>query len=166
MRIYLASGLENLPRAKEVRDLLLVAGHTITYDWMAHGPAGDKGESHMARIAEAECRGVKDADCVVVLLPGGRGTHAELGMALALNKAVLLWDESATTWQVSNSTCAFYWHPCVVRGVGPIGERGENLLAQLVWAPWSGAVVPPRLYSMYDQMMAEEARREAQASGG
>jgi hypothetical protein len=160
MRVYLASGLQNIERARQVRDWIAAAGHTITYDWMAHGPAGDRGAEYLTAIADRELQGVKDADCVVVLLPGGRGTHAELGAALALNKSVLVWDEEATRWVVHNGTCAFYWHPRVVRGCGDVGDAASELLARIAWAPW--AVLPPKpLFEVFEEELGDAQPADA-----
>lgn len=67
-RVYIASGLE---RADEVRALR---------DALAEHP------SRIAEVARHEIEGVYTADLVIVWLPGGRGTHAELGIALGLNR--------------------------------------------------------------------------------
>lgn len=40
--------------------------------------------------AKSEFQGIIDSDVVIILLPAGRGTHIELGMALALNKKVYM----------------------------------------------------------------------------
>ena len=86
---------------------------TITYDWTAHGSVWKDGADRIRKVAQAEMQGVLDADYVVVLLPGGRGTHTELGMALADGKPVILY---GTDDDFSGpKTCAFYHHPLVRR---------------------------------------------------
>lgn len=40
----------------------------------------------MRIIGERECDGVEIADILIILTPQGRGTHIELGMAIALGK--------------------------------------------------------------------------------
>jgi hypothetical protein len=64
-------------------------------------------------VARREILGVVEADIVIVLLPGGRGTHAELGAALALAKPVALHTNDSGIF-VGPETCAFYHHPCVI----------------------------------------------------
>ncbi len=63
------------------------------------------------------------ADLVIVLLPSGmkssgRGTHAELGIALGLNIPILIWSNVPGMFEATEATCAFYHHPGVVAMVG------------------------------------------------
>lgn len=111
MKIYIASKLENYRQVQAVRDALVSAGHSITYDWTQHGSVQGQGIERLREVAENERRGVVSADAVVVLLPGGRGTHAELGMACALNIPVMLMaDNPNSFFQPDEYTCAFYWN--------------------------------------------------------
>lgn len=89
-----------------------------TYDWTAHGSVQCEGPERLTEVAELELQGVKDADIVIVLLPGGRGTHCELGIANALNKKVFLWAETDEMFLQNDRTCAFYWNSNVERIVG------------------------------------------------
>ena len=50
----------------------------------------DTGPDGYADTALAEIAAVREADVLVVLLPGGYGTHVEIGAALALGKPVIL----------------------------------------------------------------------------
>ena len=114
MRIYIASALENIEQVQAVRDALIAEGHTITYDWTTHGAVRDD-LARLAEVAGSEVQGVREADLVVVLLPGGRGTHAELGMACALGIPVLLVSSDGATFEPGEGTCAFYWARNVCR---------------------------------------------------
>ncbi|HOS18922.1 MAG TPA: group-specific protein, partial [Clostridia bacterium] len=82
MRFYVASGLENKDRVKRVLDKIAARGHTISYDWTLHGDVRGRGEEVLNTVAGNETFAVIDASCVLLLLPGGRGTHTELGLAL------------------------------------------------------------------------------------
>jgi nucleoside 2-deoxyribosyltransferase len=64
--------------------------------------------------------GVRKSDIVIVLLPGGRGTHVELGAALALEKRVYIWAETDELFLYDERTCVFYWNSRVTRIVGDI----------------------------------------------
>lgn len=90
MKIYVASSLENAAHVRRVQTALIAAGHTITYDWTVHGSVWTAGPARIREVAEAEHRGVVTADAVVVLLPGARGTHIELGIALGAGVPVIL----------------------------------------------------------------------------
>ena len=77
----------------------------------------------------SELRAVRDAELVVALLPGGQGTHTELGVALATrsNKRIILWSETGDEFAFDNRTCTFYFHPAAERVVCPFEELLEIL---------------------------------------
>ena len=63
-------------------------------------------------MADQELEAVKNADVLIVLLPGGFGTHVEIGAALALGKPVIL---HAPDYETLNKPyrCVFHYHPRV-----------------------------------------------------
>jgi len=128
MRFYIATTLSNAERARQVRDRLQAHGHVTSYDWTIHGGVGHLGREALGIAAIGELTGVLSADVVIVLLPGGRGTHAELGMALAASKPIILWDEPGGAFVVDNTTCAFYWHPRVRRFEGQLDDQAIDFL--------------------------------------
>lgn len=121
MRFYVATRLENAAAARALAGELRRRGHHQTYDWTVHGSVrGDAGA--LVRVATAEVLGVLAAELFVALLPGGRGTHAELGIALAAGASadlasgarrlvILVGDHGG----VGEGTCAFYHHSRVSR---------------------------------------------------
>lgn len=122
-KVYIATSLTNADRAALVAKVLEECGHTITYPWWAHGAAGHAGMARLAEVAEAELTGVMAADVVVVLLPGGRGTHFEMGAAIAAGTPVLLWSEYGADFEVTNAACAFHFLHAVQREYGDLGDR-------------------------------------------
>lgn len=83
-RFYIATTITRWKEHNLVRDRLIAHGHEITYDWTLNPDGGDlrgKPLDVMAHVAALEMGGIVDADFVVVLLPGGYGTHAEIGAA-------------------------------------------------------------------------------------
>ena len=60
----------------------------------------------------AELAAVRDADILIVLLPGGFGTHVEIGAALALGKPVILHAPDRKTLDTPYP-CIFHYHPGV-----------------------------------------------------
>lgn len=122
MKYYIATRLESAARAKRLEHALMAGGHLLTYDWTVHGSVQDEGPVRIREAALAEARGVMTADVVVVLLPGGRGTHVELGMAIAAGKPVILYAEDDLHFEdAAGRTCAFYHHPLVQRTTAPWG---------------------------------------------
>lgn len=89
MKFYIASGLQNKENVQYVAAHLKACGLTHTYDWTQN----DRSDSfeELKIIGEAERTGVLEADFLIVLLPGGKGTHTELGIALGHHKRVYLY---------------------------------------------------------------------------
>ncbi len=128
MQLYLASGLENRARVQEWRDALTAAGHTITYDWTAHGRVQGP---QITDIAWKELHvGVQESDAVIVLLPGGTGTHTELGAALAWGKVVILCAPDAGYFDpYSERATMAYNHPWIsAKLVAPTPDAVLQLL--------------------------------------
>lgn len=117
--------------AGELQTAIKNLGHFISYDWVRHGSISGQGYDALLTIACAEFEGIRTADLVIVLLPGGRGTHVELGMALALGKKIIIWAPNDVYFQDDQSTCVFYWHPSVQRLSGPI-ERLTKFLSGFI----------------------------------
>ncbi|WP_214819870.1 MULTISPECIES: nucleoside 2-deoxyribosyltransferase [unclassified Exiguobacterium] len=90
MRFYVGSSFANIEEVRFIRDQLIALGHTHTYDWTQNERATSK--DALRTIGEDEVTGIQTADFVVILLPGGKGAHVELGIALGTNKLVFLYD--------------------------------------------------------------------------
>jgi len=106
MKIYVATGLEYADRAKIVQSVLRDDGHEITYDWTVHGSVQDAGPEHIAEVARLEAAGVRAADLLIAILPGGCGTHVEIGLALGRGIPVILMRHIDEVEKLP--TCAFY----------------------------------------------------------
>jgi len=107
-RFYLATQKDSSARAAPLLDALKAQGWVRTFAW-----TGDELDPHRhADIAVAELTGVREADVLIVLLPGGRGTHVEIGAALALGKPVILHAPNYDTLK-KPYPCVFHYHPSV-----------------------------------------------------
>lgn len=146
-RFYIASKLENHERVRQLRDLLVAGGWRCTYDWTTHGsvraqegaPADGTLPARIAGVASDELDGVMAADVVIALLPGGRGTHVELGAALAAKELaevsgpmrIVLWSATPEEHFTFDERCsAFYHHPAVEQRGGSIEELAAWLLGR------------------------------------
>jgi hypothetical protein len=108
-RYYIASRLENAPAVRELKITLDAWGWQHTYDWTTHGSVQQCASAVIRDVADAEMEGVSGADVVIVLLPGGRGTHVELGVALGNAARVLIASsDPGADFGVTGRTCAFY----------------------------------------------------------
>lgn len=83
----------------------------------------------IAKIAKLEQKGIIDSDVVIILLPAGRGTHIELGMALALNKKIFLCTDNKEEFNIEN-TVGFYQLPNIVKLVGTADENLKEIFKQ------------------------------------
>jgi hypothetical protein len=127
---YVATGLERAEEAKALALELRALGLAPSYEWWQHGSVQDQGPDKIREVAMAEVDGVQAADLFVALLPGGRGTHTELGVAIAcsLARALNYSGSSGTillvgpTEDASGRTCAFYLHPHVEERFANVGE--------------------------------------------
>ena len=124
MKTYIATSIARVKDQQELANFLKGMGVSMTFDWTREGTLA--GKPHPL-VAHAEISGVVEADFVVVLLPGGRGTHAELGAALASGKPVFIHADDATTLLGADTyTCVFYSHPLVKL---VIGSRDDLLIS-------------------------------------
>lgn len=122
MKYYIATRLENHAAHNVVRDGLSKLGHEITYDWTTHGPVWRKGVDEICRVALLERDGVESADVVIGLLPGGRGTHAEIGIAIGRRVPIILHHADDSMFGATPETCAFYHAPDTLCLTGPLSN--------------------------------------------
>lgn len=111
MKLYVATSFDRAQKAKAVMTAAEEQGHVITFDWTEYKPLVDDGwepdPEQAEGIAVEEVDGVLSAEGLIVLLPGGRGTHAELGAALSNRIPVVLFGDT-------KRDCIFYQHPMIV----------------------------------------------------
>ncbi|MHC0039574.1 nucleoside 2-deoxyribosyltransferase [Pseudoneobacillus sp. C159] len=119
MKFYIASGLLNREIVQYIAGQLKARGFTHTYDWTQNERADTLEKLKM--IGEQERIGVLEADFLVVLLPGGKGTHVELGMALAHHKRIYLYSPNEDIHDLS-ATTTFYFLEEVIPYVGYIED--------------------------------------------
>lgn len=128
MNFYIASKLENFEQVRSLAAKLKKAGWIHTYDWTVHGSVKETNPLTLKHIGQKEFDGVRQADVVIVLTPQGRGTHTELGMAIALNKTIYLCHTDDTYFHCNDQTSSFYWLPQVQQFIGTIEALTAVLL--------------------------------------
>jgi len=82
-KIYIASSLTNIKRVQEIRDKFLAQGCEITYDWTTHGAIDRNDINALREAATGEMNGVMFCDVFFLVQEGRKGSHVELGLALA-----------------------------------------------------------------------------------
>src|ERR1700676_1642333 len=84
---YLATAKDRGEELATLVEALKSHGWERRYAWNGEDEGGP---AQFSDIAVKKLKGVADADVLIVLLPGGRGTPVEMGAALALGKPVLI----------------------------------------------------------------------------
>jgi hypothetical protein len=160
LRVYVATSLDHAHRAQAVQRELRARGHEITYDWTTHGSVQSQGDARMAEVAAAELQGVTEADVLVAILPGGRGTHIEIGVALGLGLPVVLLEQDGGY----EAQCAFYRAPGVLRYkwndeevVGSLGAWAA-ITAETHWLQSIGPNAPRSIRDRHNEAVASWSR--------
>lgn len=130
MNFYISSRLSNAEQVKYVAGRLKGNGWTHTHDWTNFDLTTEDNPDRLRVISEQEFEGVKAADIVIVISPQGRGTHIELGMAIALGKSVYVYHIDDSYFKCDDNTCAFYWLPQVKQLTGEIDNAIEVILRE------------------------------------
>lgn len=126
MKFYVGSGMKNLELVNYYAKLLKENGWEQTHDWVKN-VSDDISKDDMIKYASLESQGIVDADVVIMLLPGGRGAHIELGMAMALNKKIFLCSTTEEEFSIEN-TVAFYELPKIIQLVGNAEDNVKKII--------------------------------------
>ena len=126
MKFYVGSGMKNSKLVDQYAQLLKENGWKQTHDWVKN-ISDDISKEDMVKYASLESQGIMDADVVIMLLPGGRGAHIELGMAMALNKKIFLCSTTKEEFSIEN-TVAFYELPKITQLVGNADDNVKKIL--------------------------------------
>lgn len=119
MKFYIASSFKNIDKVKYVAKILREKGFTHTYDWTLNENVTTLEELKV--IGQKETNAVIEADFVVVLLPAGKGSHVELGIAIGNGKKIYLYSSNN---EIDNleTTSTFYHLPGIEKCVGTLDE--------------------------------------------
>lgn len=127
MKFYVASSFQNLKQVRDVARALTQEGLIHSYDWTHNERANTLDK--LQCIGEAEKQAVIESDFVVILLPGGKGSHIELGIALGLNKRLYLYSPTDNIYNPAESS-TFYHVLGVNKFVGSLDDFIIYLLNQ------------------------------------
>lgn len=102
----------------------LSKGYVNTYDWTQNACARDAGTvtlGDLRSIGQHERDAVMSADVVPILLPGGKGTHVELGIAIAQGRRTILHSQDEVINNVDD-----YQHVLPPTGVGEVPRKSRR----------------------------------------
>lgn len=137
-KFYVASSFKNIEAVRYVSNHLENKGYLHTYDWTKNRKI-EEGKTTslkvLMEIGQQEIKAVGESDFVVILLPGGKGTHIELGIALGQKKKVFLYSKDGSINNIEK-TSTFYHLPEVEKCYGTLEElvnkiaSSENLTSR------------------------------------
>ncbi|ALS77273.1 group-specific protein [Planococcus kocurii] len=130
-KFYVASSFRNIEAVNYVTNQLIDKGYLHTYDWTRNEKAKEEQTitlEDLIEIGQSEKEAVMESDFVVVLLPGGKGTHVELGIALGQKKKVFLYSQDGAIKNVE-TTSTFYHLPEVEKCYGTLEELVNKIAA-------------------------------------
>lgn len=127
MKFYIASSFTNKDNVRYVSDKLKHNGYLHTYDWTINERAASL--TDLREIGQQEKAAIIDADFIVVILPAGKGSHIELGIALGYGKKIYLYSPNE---EVNNfeTTSTFYHLPEVEIIIGTIDDLINILITR------------------------------------
>jgi len=119
LKFYVASSFKNKEQVKYVSHELTIKGFVHSYDWTKNDRPTTL--EALTEIGTKEKEAVMNSDVVIILLPGGKGSHIELGMAIAAKKKVFLYspDNDIDDFAL---TSTFYQLPEVQKVIGTLDD--------------------------------------------
>lgn len=124
-KFYIASSLKNIETVRSVSESLVSEGFIHTYDWTLNDNIISVDQ--LKDIGHKELDAVLKSDFIVVLLPAGKGSHVELGIALGKGIKVYLYSEND---DINNfeTTSTFYHLDRVCKCKGTLEEFIQMVL--------------------------------------
>ena len=126
MKFYIGSDFKNCELVNYYSKVLQENGWEHTYNWTKNISNNPTVED-LIKYSKLEQNAIIDADVIIILLPAGRGTHIELGMALALNKKIFLCSASEDEFSIEN-TVNFYQLPQIKKVVGDADDNIKQII--------------------------------------
>lgn len=126
-KFYAASSFQNIDSVRYVSSKLLNNGFIQTYDWTQNERASTVED--LKKIGQQERNAVMEADFLIVLLPAGKGSHIEFGIALSQGKRIYLYSPTEKVHHM-DTTSTFYHLPEVKIVIGSIDNFVKVLIAE------------------------------------
>lgn len=125
MNFYIASSFKNINQVKELTARLQSKGFLNSYDWTQN----ERATSYEAleQIGEQELEAVANSDFLVILLPAGKGSHIEFGIALGLRKRIYVFAPAKEVFNFDVTT-TFYHVDGIKRFTGEFEDFIEFLM--------------------------------------
>jgi hypothetical protein len=119
LKFYIASSFKNIDNVRNVAEQLKARGFIQTYDWTTH--TGIDSLQELAAIGAKEKEAVLHAEIFIIMLPAGKGSHVELGLALGAGKAIYMYSANDEMNDI-DKTSTFYQLPEVHKIIGTLDD--------------------------------------------
>jgi len=123
-KFYVASSFKNIDTVKYVCNCLINRGYFHTYDWTQNNRAATLEDLRV--IGQYEKESVLESDFVIVILPAGKGSHIELGLALGQEIPIYLYSPNNDIDDFE-TTSTFYHLDGIVKCTGTIDSLIEQI---------------------------------------
>ena len=127
MNFYIASSFKNVEQVREISNELKLKGYIHTYDWTQNEKVNSF--EKLATIGVKEKEAVMNSDFLVILLPAGKGSHIELGIAIGLGKRIYIYSPTNEIYEYDKAT-TFYHIEGVNKFVGNFDLFTQYLIEQ------------------------------------
>ncbi|MER2059052.1 MAG: group-specific protein [Niallia sp.] len=127
MNFYIASSFNNRNIVRKLSKALELEGHKQSYDWTQNTKA--ETIELLASIGKQEKEAVSNSDYFILILPGGKGSHTEFGIALALHKRIYIYSLTNDLYDF-NKTTTFYHLDHINKFVGTFEAFTEYIIKQ------------------------------------
>lgn len=125
LKFYIASSFQNKVSVKKMAEFLNLNGFELTYDWTKNDRL--KSLKDLRTVGEKEKNAVKQSDFFIMMLPAGKGSHIEYGIALGLGKRIYLYSPNQDIYDFEK-TSTFYHLEKVTAFVGTIETFLEEVM--------------------------------------
>lgn len=128
-KFYVASSFRNIDAVRYVAAHLKSIGYVHTYDWTKNDQLKKEKKfslEDLRDIGQREKEAVLASDLIVVIMPGGKGTHIELGIALGHGKRIVLYSPDGAIDNFE-TTSTFYHLPEVEKCCGTLDDLIKKL---------------------------------------
>lgn len=116
---YIGSSFRNIEQVHLVAQALIGEGFIHSYDW-----------TRLESVQTVDELAIICSDSVIFILPLGKSSHVELGIALASQKPVYLYSQTDELFTLDH-TSSFYHLEGIDRFVGPLDAFLDHLLKML-----------------------------------
>ena len=127
MKFYIASSFKNINQVRNLSAKLQSKGFVQTYDWTQNGRASSYEE--LQQVGQEEKQAVANSDFLVILLPAGKGSHIEFGIALGLGKRIYICAPEKNYFDFSE-TSTFYHVDGVQHFIGELEDFASHLVEE------------------------------------